>query len=482
MEERLNTENLGESKQHIPEKKQEIHKVEMFLGELLAARESLDKLSQRGQLLSEESHGAGKGGRRSTQLLTSYQNLLRVTKERLRSCQLALQEHEALEEATQSMWSRVKDVQDRLACVGSTRGNKEMLEGRLSQIQDILLMKGEGEVKLNMAIGKGDQALRSSNKEGQQAIQAQLQTLKTTWADIMSSAVHAQSTLESVVDQWNDYLEKKSQLEQWMESVDEKIEHPLQLQPGLKEKFALLDHFQSIVSEAEDHTGALQQLVARSRELYKKTQDESFTEAAQEELRVQFQDIMTVAKEKMRKAEEVVKDHLMYLDAVQEFTDWLHSAKEELHRWSDASGDSSATQKKLLKIKALIDSREIGKGRLSRVESLAPAVKQNTAASGCELLNSEMQALRADWTQWEDCLFQAQSSLENLVSEMALTEQEFSGQVSQLEQTLEQLSTLLKTWAQQLTLLEGKNTDEEIAECWHKGQVSGCLPVYHWGG
>lgn len=38
MEERLSTENLGESKQHIPEKKNEVHKIEMFLGELLAAR------------------------------------------------------------------------------------------------------------------------------------------------------------------------------------------------------------------------------------------------------------------------------------------------------------------------------------------------------------------------------------------------------------------------------------------------------------
>lgn len=104
------------------------------------------------------------------------------------------------------------------------------------------------------------------------------------------------STLESVIDQWNDYLEKKNQLEQWMESVDQKVEHPLQLQPGLKEKFSLLDHFQSIVSEAEDHTGALQQLPAKSRELYQKTQDESFKEAGQEELRTQFQDIMTVAK------------------------------------------------------------------------------------------------------------------------------------------------------------------------------------------
>lgn len=53
-------------------------------------------------------------------------------------------------------------------------------------------MKGEGEVKLNLAIGKGDQASKSSNKEGQQAIQDQLETLKKAWADAMSSAVHAQ--------------------------------------------------------------------------------------------------------------------------------------------------------------------------------------------------------------------------------------------------------------------------------------------------
>lgn len=38
MEEKLSTENLGESKQHVSEKKNEVHKAEMFLGELLAAR------------------------------------------------------------------------------------------------------------------------------------------------------------------------------------------------------------------------------------------------------------------------------------------------------------------------------------------------------------------------------------------------------------------------------------------------------------
>lgn len=38
MEERINTEALGEDKQHIPEKKNEVQKVEMFLEELLVAR------------------------------------------------------------------------------------------------------------------------------------------------------------------------------------------------------------------------------------------------------------------------------------------------------------------------------------------------------------------------------------------------------------------------------------------------------------
>ena len=38
MEEKLSTENLGESKQHMSEKKNEVHRAEMFLGELLAAR------------------------------------------------------------------------------------------------------------------------------------------------------------------------------------------------------------------------------------------------------------------------------------------------------------------------------------------------------------------------------------------------------------------------------------------------------------
>jgi len=58
--------------------------------------------------------------------------------------------------------------------------------------QEILLLKGDGEVKLNMAIGKGEQALRSSNEEGQKVIQTELQRLKDVWNDITSTSMNWQ--------------------------------------------------------------------------------------------------------------------------------------------------------------------------------------------------------------------------------------------------------------------------------------------------
>lgn len=48
---------------------------------------------------------------------------------------------------------------------------------------------------------------------------------------------------------------------------------------------------------------------------------------------------------------EIVKEHEQYVEAVRELNDWLTSAKEELQRWSDMSGDAASVQKKLSKVR-----------------------------------------------------------------------------------------------------------------------------------
>lgn len=48
--------------------------------------------------------------------------------------------------------------------------------------------------------------------------------------------------------------------------------------------------------------------------------------------------------------QNIVSEHEQYLDSLRDFNDWLISAKEELQRWSDLSGDSVSIKRKLQKV------------------------------------------------------------------------------------------------------------------------------------
>jgi len=92
-------------------------------------------LCQEGQALNEGGRGDGSETRVSAQLQSQHQALLRRTRERLRSCQLTLQERQAFQDTLQSTWAWLGAAQERLASLDSTVGNKETLEKRLALVQ-----------------------------------------------------------------------------------------------------------------------------------------------------------------------------------------------------------------------------------------------------------------------------------------------------------------------------------------------------------
>lgn len=59
---------------------------------------------------------------------------------------------------------------------------------------------------------------------------------------------------------------------------------------------------------------------------------------------------LSFAKGKVQSLQTIVSEHEQYLDALRDFNDWLISAKEELQRWSDLSGDSVSIKRKLSKV------------------------------------------------------------------------------------------------------------------------------------
>lgn len=96
--------------------------------------------------------------------------------------------------------------------------------------------------------------------------------------------------------QWSSFQESKSQLQQWMESVEQEFGTTLPQQPGLKEKWALLERLRAIQADVDAHASALSRLTDKAVEMCEKTGDQAFGPEARAELSAHFSDISAVVK------------------------------------------------------------------------------------------------------------------------------------------------------------------------------------------
>lgn len=197
--------------------------------------------------------------------------------------------------------------------------------------------------------------------------------------------------------------------------------------------------------------------------------------------------------------QNIVSEHEQYLDSLRDFNDWLISAKEELQRWSDLSGDSVSIKRKLQKVQVrnyhtsgtelnvvtsicfelisnpsfqeLLDSKQRGRERLSRVQRCGAVARDHTGSGGYEAMEREEAALVSAWEQWERGALQTRASLETTLSQIASSEQEFSSRSVQLEQELGTFGRQLQEWRMQLSQAEGKNDGEEAVKGWQLAKV-----------
>uniref|UniRef100_A0A8C1T562 Spectrin repeat containing, nuclear envelope 1a n=1 Tax=Cyprinus carpio TaxID=7962 RepID=A0A8C1T562_CYPCA len=422
---------------------------------LLFHRASLERLCQSSLTITERGSRSENGV--AAELLTNHKVLLQEARCRLRS----LQEYQAFEEALKAVETWLEDVERKLEKLENTEGNKKEVEEKLEQAQDILLMKGEGEVKLNMAAGKAELAIKSSGEVERGVICSKLQELLS---GSISFSLH-QGRLEWTVNQWDLFVESRAQLQRWLEGVGLEVKGPLEPQLGLREKRKQLERLRLLSSDVEDHQGALCYLEESAAELYKRTGDPVFKEEEMVLLRAQFEDV----KERVRLSEDVVLEHKKYMETIRELTDWLMVVGEELQQCSDPSGDSPTLSRKFSN--SCISGRE----RLRRVRLSAERAGRHTAAAGCELMDGEVAALARALHQWEGASLRARDALETAVAAATGAEREHTRLTAQLEGEMEKLEGQLKEWSEGLSSAERRNSGAAAVEGWTvaKGVLEG---------
>ncbi|XP_016311636.1 nesprin-1-like isoform X6 [Sinocyclocheilus anshuiensis] len=460
----------GESQSAAPDCSEELRRVEEIHRVLLMRRASLERLCQSSLTITER--GSTSENSVAAELLSNHEALLQEARSRLRS----LQEYQAFEEALKAVETWLKDVERNLEKLENTEGNKKEVEGKLERAQDILLMKGEGEVKLNMAAGKAEMVIKNSGEVERGVICSKLQEVEDAWAALLLRAMSCHSRLEWTVNQWDLFVESRAQLQRWLEGVGLEVKGPLEPQLGLREKRKQLERLRLLSSDVEDHQGALCYLEESAAELYKRTGDPVFKEEEMVLLRAQFEDVKAAAEERVRLSEDVVLEHKKYMETIRELTDWLMVVGEELQQRSDPSGDPPILNQKLTEIRELLERGACeGRERLRRVRLSAEIAGRHTAAAGCELMDGEVAALARALHQWEGASLRARDALETAVAAATGAEREQTRLTAQLEGAMEKLEGQLKEWSEGLSSAERRNSGAAAVEGWTvaKGVLEG---------
>uniref|UniRef100_A0A1A8H4I9 Spectrin repeat containing, nuclear envelope 1b n=1 Tax=Nothobranchius korthausae TaxID=1143690 RepID=A0A1A8H4I9_9TELE len=245
----------------------------------------------------------------------------------------------------------VKECSDR-------SGDTQIVERKLQKLKGAMDRVEEGEMRLTQVCEEGEKLLLHLPKGSAGQVQQHLSSIQQDWDGFVEQCRQNQqiledsaslmkgfegrlkklSRLEWTVTQWTIFLENKSQLQQWMESVDQEVGMTLPQQPGLKEKCTLLERLRAIQADVDTHAAALSRLTEKAVELHEKTGDQTFGPESRAELNAHFADISAVVKGKVQSMQKIVSEHEQYFDAIssseQEFSSLSAQLEQDLQDFS----------------------------------------------------------------------------------------------------------------------------------------------------
>ncbi|XP_041070488.1 nesprin-3 isoform X6 [Carcharodon carcharias] len=220
-------------------------------------------------------------------------------------------------------------IQERLQASDNVQGPKAALEDRLKETEVILTEEPEGRLQLDTVLVKAESLLQNSNDDEKHEILKSLKQIKTMWEDTQINMVHCHSRIEWVLLHWSEYLKAREDYFFWLMNIKQKLAPDLESQLGLKEKKLQLSHHTILLSNILNQAALLERLIQESGSLFAKTEDETFSEAAQLKLKADHEALEIKAKKKVEILEAIVQEHQQYMDNLEKFQNWLHSMKEK---------------------------------------------------------------------------------------------------------------------------------------------------------
>ncbi|XP_039285327.1 nesprin-1-like [Nilaparvata lugens] len=430
-----------------------------ILQEVLSHKRALEMLADKAQSLSPQVD-TGKIKEAVASVNKRYEELVNKLLENITQLEEFLDSFQMLTELQKAHQDYMKQLWDRLSGLSDASGNKIVLQGRLEKLKEIEECIPDSNARLKTLeehISKISNKIPSRAKEN---MERDVANLKFDHDKFKRSLGDAKQNLEGRLAQWAEYESCLERLLGWLteseaalknystlNTLDEKQEQLSKYQDMVKliesrekevsETVTLADHLeQTMLVSIRQSEVELDKLTDDSSELVQMSGEMKISVSIQQIIS-RFQSIQTTAKEIVKKCEQAVKDHELYLAKYKECSNWLSSAQQKYNAACQLADESQVSQKslesQLAQLGALLSERPTAVLLLNATVELGEKLYPSTAVDGREAISSQLEEL--------------QTSLEALYDGVSSTERELQAKLSRwsgFEECVESLQRWLR--------------------------------------
>lgn len=441
----------------LSEKERQVEDVKDILNKVENGKEQMEKMNEIAKELLNSPLESYVNAQ-VQQLNSRYQVETNLAKDVLKKVETNLEQHQEYADNLKKSRAWIENAREliRQCTEASSTNNKEVLQKRLDEVQKLLQRREEGQNLIHATVNTGEKVLRNTRSDGRDVINKELKELQNDWEKLIKKMSTAKVHLETSLLQWADYDSSYSQLQQWITDREAKLQQVSEQkvtkskgQTGLAalpigERKATLRETNNIVQDIVSFEPMIQSVASKAEDLMQG--------APASEISSKYENLSKQAKELYARQKETVEQHQAFIDAGNDFVQWIRLAKERLGKCSEPTGDKESLGSKLSQLKVLLNELPEGQKKLEL------ALEKGDLACNCaeeedkEIIEEEVALLQEEYDNYVDSL----NSTKNLLEVGIVKWTEYEDQYQEALEWLAQTEELVQSYNKLQENLEEK--------------------------
>lgn len=239
---------------------------------------------------------------------------------------------------------------------GDAELERVSLHTNLDRLQNLLQSLPEDEPRVHQIRSLGEKVIPGTLESGQVNIRSQIDSSQQEWEGLVSAVKMTIDSLETKLQQWNEYETSKERCFAWIRDTDTKL-HAVDLKSTLEEKKGQLEKLRNLQGEVRAKELEIDAVTERAHQLHKRSSRSSHIS----ELGAKYQQISSKVKDLNNRWQQYVTSHQEFDNQLSECTRWLDDIRNKLAYCSDLSATSQKDlEKKMEIIQDLLLYKETG--------------------------------------------------------------------------------------------------------------------------